>query len=66
MMTASQLIPILAVFWYVLVCGLVCWVASEKDRSAAGFFFAALFCTPVIAVLVLIALPEKRKSGPLR
>lgn len=62
MMTMTQTLILFSVFWYVIVSGLVCWVASEKQRSAVGFFFVSLFCSPLLAILILIALPKKDRS----
>jgi hypothetical protein len=50
------LISIGLFFWILPSIG-VGWIATQKGRSGAGFFLLSLLISPVIAVLVLIALP---------
>jgi hypothetical protein len=41
-----------------LLSGLVAWVADQRGRSAGGFFALSFFLSFVIAMIVLIALPN--------
>ena len=52
------------VMWIVLsiCCGVV---AEEKGRSGFGWFAAAIFVSPLFAILMLIALPEREKRAPV-
>ena len=43
---------------YFFVAGVVAAAASERGRSAVGWFFLALIITPVIGLLALIAFPR--------
>lgn len=49
----------LIVLW-ILVSVLVGFVASAKGRSAVGWFFISLMFSPLIALLALCAVPDKR------
>ena len=44
-------------FWILPSVG-VGWIATQKGRSGPGFFFLSLVISPVVAILVLIALPS--------
>ena len=55
------------VFWIVF-CGLVAAYASSKGQSAVGYFFLALFFSPLIAFLIaVLSKPDReavaKKSG---
>jgi hypothetical protein len=52
----------LLVIPYLLVAFVVGYVASERGRSVGGFVTLSIFTTPIIAILVLIALPAKPKK----
>jgi Na+/melibiose symporter-like transporter len=52
---------ILAWFWLGLTIG-VMGVASERGQSAIVYFFVALFFSPLIAIVILIALPDLRRE----
>src|SRR2546423_12499008 len=44
---------------WILLCGLCAVLASNKGRSAAGYFFLSLFLSPLIGfIAVLIAKPN--------
>lgn len=46
-----------------LVFGIfVGWVAGEKGRSVVGWFFASVFLTPIVALLGLIAVGDKKAN----
>lgn len=51
------LISIWLLLWIVPSVG-VGWIAGQKGRSGLGFFVLSLLISPVIAILVLIALPS--------
>lgn len=52
---------------WIPLCALVGWAASQKNRSGIGFFFLSFFLTPLIGLLVLIAVPSlKQVAAPLR
>jgi len=40
----------IAVCWIAL-CFLAGWIAAQKGRSGAGFFFLSLFLSPLIGIL---------------
>ncbi|HQS14987.1 zinc ribbon domain-containing protein [Reyranella sp.] len=40
------------------LCALVGWLAGQKGRSGAGFFFLALFLSPLVGLLAVIAVPR--------
>ena len=43
---------------WIPLCALVGWVGSQKGRSGIGFFFLSFFLSPLIGILVAIALPS--------
>jgi hypothetical protein len=59
------------VLGWVALCGVVAWVASEKGRSGVGFFFLSFFFSPLIGILIAIALPSlappprSQPAGPM-
>ena len=59
----EMLIAIVLIIWLPLtaVCG---WVASQKNRSGLGHWFAALCFSPAFWILVLIALPTLLPVAP--
>ena len=48
------------------LCFVAAWVASQKGRSGVGIFFLSLFLSPVIGLLVVIALPRLELTMPAR
>ena len=48
--------------WPVL-CFVVAFVAGERGRSGVGFFLLSFFLSPLIGLLVLIALPASTLPG---
>ncbi len=52
---------LLLVIWLPL-CATVGWIASQKGRSGIGLFFLSLIFSPLVGLLVVIALPS-RSSG---
>jgi len=46
-----------ALIWLASACFVVAYVAEQKARSGAAWFFVALLFTPVFATLCLAALP---------
>ena len=55
---------ILLILVWLPLCALVAWLASQKGRSGAGFFLLALFLSPLIGLLAVIAVP-RREPGPV-
>jgi hypothetical protein len=51
-----------ALIWLAL-CFVVAWAASQKGRSGVGFFFLALFCSPLIGLLVAVAVPARHAAA---
>ena len=49
-----------AVIWWLTLCGLVAWLAHGKGHNPIGFFAVALFFTPVLGLLALIAARDLR------
>lgn len=52
-----------------LLCAVVAYAAGQKGRSGVGFFFLSLFLSPLVGLLVLIALPARQTeatSQPVR
>ncbi len=43
--------------WLAIACFIVGYVAKQKARNGAAWFFIALVYTPIFATLALIALP---------
>lgn len=37
-------------------------VAAKRERSVIGWMFLAMFISPVITLLILLCLPNKRKA----
>lgn len=50
------------VFWIVL-CFVVAYVATQRGRSGVGFFFLAFFLSPLVGFLVAIALPKRGEAA---
>lgn len=51
-------------FVWLPLCFVVAYVAAQKGRSGFGMFFLSLFLSPLIGLLVTIALPDpSRPSG---
>jgi len=48
---------------WILFSALVAAYASKKGRSGAGFFFLALFLSPVIAFIVALASKPDREAA---
>jgi hypothetical protein len=59
-----KMLTLLLVLYLALAMG-VSYVAAERGRSTVGFFFAALFFSPLIALLILIALPIRPVTAPI-
>ena len=57
-----SLVVLFGIVWYIVVCCIVAWAARQRGYSEWGFLFAAVFLTPIMAVLVLIALPPRQKE----
>ena len=49
-----------AVIWWLVLCGLTAWLAHGKGHNPTGFFAIALFCSPVLGLLALIAARDLR------
>lgn len=49
---------LLTVLVWVVLSAVVGWAGSQKGRSGAGFFFLSLFLSPLIGLLVVIAVPR--------
>ncbi len=52
--------------WWLLSSCIVAYVSRARGRgSGVAWFFASLFCTPVFAILCLLALPiQDREREP--
>lgn len=48
-------------FFWILLSALVAVYASSKGRSAAGYFFLALFLSPLIGFLIALASKPDRE-----
>jgi RNA polymerase subunit RPABC4/transcription elongation factor Spt4 len=48
----------LVLFVWLPLCALVAWVATQKGRSGIGFFLLSLILSPLIGLIVLVALPS--------
>lgn len=49
---------------WLFFCGLAAFVASSKGRNPAGWFFIAVFASPLLAIIILLVLPdEAQKKG---
>jgi hypothetical protein len=46
-----------------ILCLVVAHVADQKNRSAAGFFVLSFFCSFLVGILVVMALPIKELNG---
>lgn len=53
------------ILWPVL-CVVVAWVAGQKGRSGVGFFFLSFFLSPLIGLLVAIAVPARDAATAAR
>jgi hypothetical protein len=49
---------ILVLFFWVILSFIIGYAASQKNRSFGGFFFLSLIISPLISLLVLIAVPK--------
>jgi NADH:ubiquinone oxidoreductase subunit 6 (subunit J) len=47
---------------YVILCFVVAWCATQKNRSAAGFFILSLVLSPLIGFLVILIVPTLDKE----
>jgi hypothetical protein len=47
-----------AIAWLVL-CGLIGFIAMKRGRSSVGWFFLALFLSPLTAGLALAIMPPR-------
>ncbi len=47
-----------AVILWIVLCGVVAYVADRRDRSAAGFFVLSFLLSPLIGAFVLLATPR--------
>lgn len=54
---------ILALLVWLPLCALVGWAAGQKGRSGVGFFFLSFFLSPLIGLLVLIAVPAREATA---
>lgn len=56
----------ITVLIWVVLSAVVGWAGSQKGRSGAGFFFLSLFLSPLIGILVVIAVPrvEQARAAP--
>lgn len=52
-----------AIAWLAL-CFVVAKVAGEKGRSAGGFFLLSFLLSPLIGLLVVIAMPRRDPNTP--
>ena len=63
-------VGIFALLVYVALIGLVAWACGERKRNPGVFIALAIFCTPVVALLLLAAAgdgkPEPMPAPPPR
>jgi hypothetical protein len=53
---------ILILISWLTLCGVAAYVASNKGRSGMGVFFLAFFLSPLVGLIVAIAMsPDERK-----
>jgi len=53
----------LAVIVWLALAVVVGFVATSKGRSGLGLFFLSVIFSPLIGLLVVIALPQKQRGG---
>ena len=46
------------------LCGACAFIARERGRSAFGWGVLAFFVSPVIAFLILVAVPRRERQAP--
>jgi hypothetical protein len=51
---------ILLAFWWVTMAAVLAWIAQRRGESASLWFFVSLGASPLLAVLLLLAVPQKR------
>jgi hypothetical protein len=61
-MDSASSVIILIIFINAVLAIPVAYVAAEKKRSAAGFFFLSFFLSFFIGILVVLALPRLEDS----
>ena len=49
---------LIAIIWFVL-CFVVAWAATQKNRSFVGYFLLSLLLSPLVGFVVLIIVPVK-------
>lgn len=49
-----------AALWWLALCGVTAWLAHGKGQNPTGFFAIALFFSPVIGLLALVAARDLR------
>ncbi len=65
-MNDADLLIICLILATVVISILVAWAAEQRGRSAAAWFFISMLISPILAVLVLLAVPVgPRASGRL-
>jgi hypothetical protein len=52
-------------FFWLMLCIIVGVAANTRGRVAVGWFLLAVVISPLLAGLLLLALPKKRKAKPL-
>ncbi|MGL5283856.1 MAG: hypothetical protein ACRC8W_19320 [Plesiomonas shigelloides] len=53
------IIAVLIALMLHILCG---YVASQKGRSAFGWFILSLFITPIVALIALAAIGDNKKA----
>jgi hypothetical protein len=51
---------IFTAFWWVTMAAVLAWIAHRRGESATLWFVISLGASPLLAVLFLLAAPEKR------
>jgi len=59
----STIIIVFTVVGWLLPSVLVSWVASQRGRGGAAWFFVSFFFSPLAALLALIATPRLHKPS---
>jgi hypothetical protein len=57
---------VLAVVWWLALCGLTAWLAHGKGHNPIGFLVIAFFFSPVLGLLALIAARDLRNVSEVQ
>jgi len=54
---------IMAVLFYLLVCYFIGLMGQDRKFGFCGYFFASVFLTPLMGLLLVLASDKKKKSN---